>query len=102
MNGGALLFRDLAVMMTVVGVSVEIFSRFGWPKVLGFILAGVLMGANSWSGAWLVDETSVQSISQLGIFFLMVALGLDYAKHYTVENEDYYVPRTRKILVTTA
>ena len=79
MNGGALLFRDLAVMMTVVGVSVAIFSRFGWPKVLGFILAGVLMGANSWSGAWLVDETSVQSISQLGIFFLMFALGLEFS-----------------------
>lgn len=54
-----------------------------------------------WSMAELRDRVHlVQELDQLAD--QMVALGLDYAKHYTVENEDYYVPRTRKILVATA
>ncbi len=32
----------------------------------------------------------------------MVALGLDYARHYSVEDEEFYLPRTRKILVPRA
>ena len=66
-------------MMTVVGFCAAVFPKFGLPKTIGFILAGILMGAHTWSGAWLVDEASVRTIGQLGIVFLMFALGLEFS-----------------------
>ena len=39
----SLFFQDLAVMMAVVGLVSVVFTRLGWPKVIGYLLAGILM-----------------------------------------------------------
>lgn len=79
MTDAAVFFRDLAVMMAVTGATAAVFSKLGWPKVLGFIAAGVLMSGHTWGGPLLVDEKSVQTIGQLGIVFLMFSLGLEFS-----------------------
>ena len=73
------LFQDLAVLMAVAGLVAVVFHRLRWPKVIGYLLAGVLMGRYSWGGSFLVDETSIQTIGQLGIVFLMLTLGLEFS-----------------------
>ena len=65
------LFQDLAVLMAVAGLVAVVFHRLRWPKVIGYLLAGILMGRYSWGGSFLVDETSIQTIGQLGIVFLI-------------------------------
>ncbi len=72
-------FQDLAVLMAVVGIVSIIFTKLRWPKVIGYLLAGILMSSNTWGGGFLVDETSISTIGQLGIVFLMFALGLEFS-----------------------
>ena len=72
-------FQDLAILMAVAGFVAAVFDRMKWPKVLGYIFAGILLSRNTWGGAFLVDEASVQTIGQLGIVFLMFSLGLGFS-----------------------
>ena len=78
MNEGA-FFQDLAMLMTVAGVMSVVCARFKWPKVIGYIVAGVLMSPFTWGGSFLADAKSVQTIGQLGVVFLMFAMGLDFS-----------------------
>jgi len=78
MNEGA-FFQDLAVLMAVVGLVSIVFARLHWPKVIGYLLAGVLMSEHTWGGSFLVDPKSINTIGQLGIVFLMFTLGLEFS-----------------------
>ncbi|MBQ6457771.1 MAG: cation:proton antiporter [Kiritimatiellae bacterium] len=72
-------FQDLAILMAVAGLVAVVFDRLKWPKVLGYIFAGILLSRNTWGGSFLVDEMSVQTIGQLGIVFLMFSMGLGFS-----------------------
>ena len=72
-------FQDLALLMAVAGLVSVIFSKLGWPKVIGYIFAGVLIGKYSWGGGLLADEDSVRTIGQLGVVFLMFTMGLGFS-----------------------
>ncbi len=87
----AAFFQDLAVLMAVAGLVSVIFTRLGWPKVLGYIAAGVLMSPHTWGGPFLLDQSSISVIGNLGIVFLMFSLGLEFSatemkkvKHVTI------------------
>ena len=84
-------FQDLAVLMALVGVVSIVFARLRWPKVIGFLLAGILLGEHTWGGSLLSDPKSINTIGQLGIVFLMFTLGLEFSagemkkvKHVTI------------------
>ncbi len=66
-------------MMAVAGLVSVVFAKLKWPKVIGYIVAGVLLGQYTWGGAFLQDETSVRTIGQLGVVFLMFTMGLDFS-----------------------
>ncbi|MBO7206725.1 MAG: cation:proton antiporter [Kiritimatiellae bacterium] len=76
MNEGAFL-QDLAMLMAVAGSVSLRFTKLKWPKVIGYILAGVMLSRHTWGGSFLADESSVQTIGQLGIVFLMFSMGLE-------------------------
>ncbi len=78
MNEGA-FFRDLALLMAVAGGAAALFSRLGWPKVIGYILAGVLLNGYTWGGISLADPQSISTFGQLGIVFLMFSMGLSFS-----------------------
>lgn len=78
MNEGA-FFQDLAVLMAVVGVVTIVFTRLRWPKVIGYLFAGILMSEHTWGGSLLADSKSIGTIGQLGIVFLMFTLGLEFS-----------------------
>ena len=72
-------FQDLAVLMTAAGIVAVVFARLGWPKVLGYILAGVVMSPHTWGGSFLMDLSSTNTIGQLGVVFLMFGMGLSFS-----------------------
>ena len=72
-------FQDLAVIMAIAGLAAALFSRLGWPKVIGYIVAGVLMGEHTWGGSFLTNPDSVSVIGQLGVVFLMLAMGFGFS-----------------------
>ena len=78
MNEGA-FFQDLAMLMALAGIAAIVFSRFGWPKALGYILAGVVMSEHTWGGSFLADAGSASTVGQLGVVFLMFGMGLSFA-----------------------
>ena len=78
MSEGA-FFQDLAMMMSVVGIVAGVFSRFKWPKVLGYLFAGIILSEHTWGGSFLQDAQSVSTIGQLGVVFLMLTMGLSFS-----------------------
>ena len=78
MSEGA-FFQDLAILMAAAGVVAVVFARMKWPKVLGYILAGVFMSEHTWGGSLLADAQSVNTIGQLGVVFLMLSMGLEFS-----------------------
>ena len=78
MNEGA-FFRDLALLMSVAGLSAALFSRLGWPKVIGYILAGALMSEHTWGVRLFGDPQSISTVGQLGVVFLMFSMGLSFS-----------------------
>ena len=76
-------FQDLAVLMTAAGLVAALFSRLGWPKVIGYILAGVVMGEHTFGGSVLANAGSVHTVGQLGVVFLMFGIGLSFSAKET-------------------
>ena len=72
-------FQDLALLMAVAGLVSAVFAKLGWPKVVGYIFAGVMIGKYSWGGELLADEQSVRTVGQLGVVFLMFTMGLGFS-----------------------
>lgn len=67
------------MLMSVAGLVSVVFAKLRWPKVLGYIFAGVIMSAHTWGGSFLADAQSVNTIGQLGVVFLMFTLGLGFS-----------------------
>src|SRR2546423_5835239 len=71
--------QDLAVVMIVAGLVAVLCHRFQQPVVLGYILAGVIIGPHTPPSPLIVDEPTIQTLSELGIIFLMFSLGLEFS-----------------------
>ena len=55
------------------------FHMLRLPVVLGYILAGVLIGPHVLPRPLISDEATIKTLSELGIVFLMFALGLEFS-----------------------
>jgi CPA2 family monovalent cation:H+ antiporter-2 len=73
------LLQDLAIVMMVAAVVTVIFRRLKQPVVLGYILAGVIIGPHTPPYALIEDKHTVETLSELGVIFLMFALGLEFS-----------------------
>ena len=85
-------FQDVAVLMTAAGLMAALFSRLGWPKVIGYILVGVVMSEHTWGGSFLADAGSVSTAGQLGVVFLMFGLGLSFSAKEMGKIRDVALP----------
>ncbi|UJJ58253.1 cation:proton antiporter [Rhodanobacter denitrificans] len=70
--------RDLAVVMIVAGATTILFQRMRQPVLLGYILAGVLIGPHT-PGVLVGDPRTIDDISNLGVVLLMFTLGLEFS-----------------------
>lgn len=71
--------QDLAVVMMVAGLVTVLFRRLKQPVVLGYILAGVIIGPYTPPFPLVQDEHTIQTLSELGVIFLIFALGLEFS-----------------------
>ena len=73
------LFLDLAIILITAGVITVVFKWLKQPLVLGYIVAGFFIGPYfPWFPA-IEDATNVHVWSDIGIVFLMFALGLEFS-----------------------
>ena len=75
------LITDLALMLIVGGVTTILFKMIKQPLVLGYILAGFLTGPYFNLFPNVNDLTAISTWSEIGIIFLMFALGLEFNLH---------------------
>ena len=73
------LFQDLAVVMMVAGLVTVLFRRFRQPVVLGYIIAGVIIGPHTPPFPLIRDEGTVHTLAELGVILLMFSLGLEFS-----------------------
>lgn len=71
--------QDLAVIMLVAGVITIIFNRFKQPVVLGYILAGIILGPHTPPFNLISSEETISTLAELGIVFLLFSLGLEFS-----------------------
>lgn len=65
--------------MLVAAVATIVFRQFNQPVVLGYIMAGVLIGPHTPPFPLITDERAIETLAELGIIFLMFALGLEFS-----------------------
>lgn len=74
--GEITILRDLAIVIIAAGFAALIFERLQLPKILGYVLAGVLIGPHALS--WVQNSVTTQTLADIGILFLMFSLGLEF------------------------
>ena len=77
MHGVALL-QDLAVVMIVAGLVTILFHQLKQPVVLGYIIAGVIIGPYTPPFQLIQDQNTINTLAELGVVFLMFSLGLEF------------------------
>ena len=75
----ASFFQDIAMLLFVAGGVAILFSRLGWSKTIGYILAGIILNEYTWGGSFLNDPSGIRLSGQLGVVFLMFSMGLSFS-----------------------
>ena len=71
--------QDLAIVMIVAAIVTVLFRQLKQPVVLGYILAGVIIGPHTPPFPLIADEHAIKTLSELGVIFLMFSLGLEFS-----------------------
>lgn len=69
--------RDLAIVMVVAAITTVVCHRLRLPVVLGYLLAGFLVGPRT-PPRLVADEATIQTLSSLGVILLMFGIGLHF------------------------
>lgn len=73
------LISDLALILICAGIMTLIFKRLKQPLVLGYIVAGFLCSPHFKFTPSVVDTDNIHIWSDIGVIFLLFALGLDFS-----------------------
>ena len=78
-TGAINLVRDLAMVMAIAGLVTVIFHRLRQPVVLGYIIAGVIIGPHTPPFLLVHDQQAIRILSEIGVILLMFSLGLHFS-----------------------
>ena len=73
------LIVDLALILGAGGIFSLIFKKINQPVVLGYILAGFLVGPHISIIPTVTDTNSIQVWAEIGVIFLLFSLGLEFS-----------------------
>ncbi|WP_203416535.1 cation:proton antiporter [Paracoccus sp. MKU1] len=77
MHGVTGFAESAALLVCAAFVLVTICSRIGVPSIVGYILAGIVIGP---AGLGLIAESAaLSSIGEIGVVLLLFALGLEFS-----------------------
>jgi K+:H+ antiporter len=78
MHGAPEFLTDLTLVLCVAAVTTVLFQRLHQPVVLGYILAGLIIGPHV-PVPLVANQENVQTLSELGVILLMFSLGLEFS-----------------------
>jgi len=73
------LIRDLAIILAIAGCVTLLFQKIRQPVVLGYIVAGLIVGPHTPPFPLVTDIPNVKTLADLGVIFLMFSLGLEFS-----------------------
>jgi CPA2 family monovalent cation:H+ antiporter-2 len=73
------LIRDLALILIAGAVTTLIFRKIKQPLVLGYIIAGFLVGPHFHLLPTVADEENIKILAEIGVIFLLFSLGLEFS-----------------------
>jgi CPA2 family monovalent cation:H+ antiporter-2 len=73
------LIADLALILIAAAITTLIFKRLKQPLVLGYIVAGLLVGQHVSILPNVSDEANIKVWSEIGVIFLLFSLGLEFS-----------------------
>jgi CPA2 family monovalent cation:H+ antiporter-2 len=71
--------HDLAIIMLIAGVVTVLFHRLKQPVVLGYIVAGGIIGPHTPPSPLISGQHTTDILAELGVIFLMFSLGLEFS-----------------------
>ncbi len=72
------LVRDLAVVLVTGGIVTTLSHRLRQPVVLGYVLAGMIIGPHTPPFALVHDAHSIETLAELGVILLLFSIGLEF------------------------
>ncbi|HEX9769002.1 MAG TPA: cation:proton antiporter [Kiloniellales bacterium] len=66
---------EVIVVLVAAVISVYLFQRFGFGAVLGYLVAGAVIGPSGF--ALVADVHTIQTLGELGVVFLLFMVGLE-------------------------
>jgi CPA2 family monovalent cation:H+ antiporter-2 len=73
------LIEDLALILITGAITTLIFKRIKQPLVLGYIIAGFLVGPHLSITPTVADTENVETLAEIGVIFLLFSLGLEFS-----------------------
>jgi CPA2 family monovalent cation:H+ antiporter-2 len=73
------LIEDLALILIAGAITTLLFRKIKQPLVLGYIIAGFLVGPYLSITPSVVDITNVETLAHIGVIFLLFSLGLEFS-----------------------
>ena len=73
------LIADLALILICAGVMTLVFKKLKQPLVLGYIVAGFIASPHFSLTPSVIDTASIHIWSDIGVIFLLFALGLEFS-----------------------
>ncbi|HZY92975.1 MAG TPA: cation:proton antiporter, partial [Thermoplasmata archaeon] len=72
------VIQDLAVVVIAALLMAALFRRLHQPVMVGYILAGVILGPYTPPFSLLLHPEILDLFAQIGIIFLLLAIGMEY------------------------
>ncbi len=79
MNHASDFLQDLALVLCVAAVTTLLFHRLRQPPVLGYLLAGLLLGPHFSYFPLFAHEDTVKTLAELGVILVMFSIGLEFS-----------------------
>ena len=73
------LITDLALILITAAVVTLIFKKIKQPLVLGYVIAGFLVGPFFNLFPSIADRENIKTLSEIGVIFLLFSLGLEFS-----------------------
>lgn len=73
------LIRDLALILMAGAITTLIFKKIKQPLVLGYIIAGFLVGPHVHFLPTVADKENIEILAEIGVIFLLFTLGLEFS-----------------------
>jgi CPA2 family monovalent cation:H+ antiporter-2 len=74
----ALLVQDLAIILVLAAVVSFVFHRLNQPLVVGYIIAGIIVGPYTPPFSFISEPEAVGALAEIGVILLLFGIGLTF------------------------